>query len=261
MTPALPEAITLLVMATFLLAGTVKGLIGLGLPTVSLAILTLATDLPTAMVLLLVPSFATNLWQASMGGNAALLCRRLWPFLLPAALSVWIGALALQRIDLALLSALLGTLLVVYAIVSLAGLRLQFGEAQQHYETLLNQYPDQPQLLNNLAWVYYQVKDPRAVDTARRANELMPDNPNVLDTLGWIVANSGQPEQAVDPLRQAYQLSGGNPEIGYHLAFALAEAGQTAEARELIDALLAEGVSPTRIRAQVEALQATLTRR
>ena len=97
MIPALPEAITLLVMATFLLAGTVKGVIGLGLPTVSLAILTVAIDLPTAMALLLVPSFATNLWQASVGGNATSLWRRLWPFMLPAGLCVWIGALALQR--------------------------------------------------------------------------------------------------------------------------------------------------------------------
>ena len=38
-------------LATFLLAGTVKGVIGLGLPTVSLAILTVAIDLPNAMAL------------------------------------------------------------------------------------------------------------------------------------------------------------------------------------------------------------------
>ena len=126
-----PEAMTLLVMATFLLAGVVKGVIGLGLPTVSLAILTVAIDLPTAMALLLVPSFVTNLWQSCSGGNALLLCRRLWPFLLPAGLCVWLGALAWQLVDLALLSALLGGLLVAYAVSSLAGLNLTFGTAQQ----------------------------------------------------------------------------------------------------------------------------------
>ena len=120
----MPEVATLIVMATFLLAGTVKGVIGLGLPTVSLAILTVALDLPSAMALLLVPSFATNLWQASTGGNARLLIMRLWPFLLCASLTVWVGAMALVRIDLALLSALLGTLLVFYAAISLAGVRL-----------------------------------------------------------------------------------------------------------------------------------------
>jgi hypothetical protein len=101
----------LLVLATFLLAGLVKGVIGLGLPTVSLAILTIVFDLPTAMVLLLLPSFVTNLWQALAGGQGWPLLQRLWPFLLAASLSVWIGAIALARVELTLLAALLGLLL------------------------------------------------------------------------------------------------------------------------------------------------------
>jgi len=121
------EVTTLIVAGTFLLAGTVKGVIGLGLPTVSLAILTVVLDLPGAMALLLVPSFVTNLWQASAGGNARLLLLRLWPFLLCASLTVWIGAMALIRIDLALLSALLGALLMIYAGISLAGVKLHIA--------------------------------------------------------------------------------------------------------------------------------------
>jgi uncharacterized membrane protein YfcA len=127
----MPETATLIVLATFLLAGTIKGVIGLGLPTVSLAILTVALDLPSAMALLLVPSFATNLWQASIGGNARLLLLRLWPFLLTATLTVWVGAMALIRIDLALLSVLLGTLLMVYALVSLIGFKLSIAARQE----------------------------------------------------------------------------------------------------------------------------------
>ena len=42
------------------------------------------------MALLLVPSFATNLWQALSGGNIGMLLRRLWPFLLPATVTVWL---------------------------------------------------------------------------------------------------------------------------------------------------------------------------
>ena len=103
------DALTILAIAgTFLLAGTVKGVIGLGLPTVSLALLTVAIDLPHAMALLLVPSFITNLWQAAVGGNGGAILRRLWPFLLMATGTVWLGATALTRVDLSLLSALLG---------------------------------------------------------------------------------------------------------------------------------------------------------
>ncbi len=114
---------TLVILATFLLAGLVKGVIGLGLPTVSLAILTVALDLPSAMVLLLVPSFVTNLWQAMVGGNTKLILGRIWPFLLMATLTIWIGVQALRHVQLSMLSALLGVLLTAYAIGSLGGLR------------------------------------------------------------------------------------------------------------------------------------------
>ncbi len=112
------------VTGTFLLAGTVKGVIGLGLPTVSLALLTVAFDLPSAMALLLVPSFVTNLWQSMVGGNGKAIVLRLWPFLVMATITVWIGAAALTRVDLSLLTALLGVLLVTYSTVNLGGLRL-----------------------------------------------------------------------------------------------------------------------------------------
>jgi uncharacterized membrane protein YfcA len=113
-----------LIIATFLLAGLVKGVIGLGLPTVSLAVLTATIGLPQAMALLLVPSFVTNLWQALSGGAARAVVRRIWPFLVMATATIWLGALALTRVDLALLSALLGVLLVAYALVGLGGMRI-----------------------------------------------------------------------------------------------------------------------------------------
>ncbi len=114
----------LAIAGTFLLAGAVKGVTGLGLPTVSLALLTVAYDLPTAMALLLAPSFVTNFWQAVTGGNGKAILQRLWPFLLMATVTVWIGAAALTRVDLSLLTALLGVLLVTYAVVNLGGIRL-----------------------------------------------------------------------------------------------------------------------------------------
>ena len=124
-------AILLIVLATFLLAGAVKGVIGLGLPTVSLALLTVAIDLPSAMALLLVPSFVTNLWQAAVGGNGLVILRRIWPFLLMATVTVSIGATALTLIDLPVLSALLGLLLMAYATTNLAGLRLKITASQE----------------------------------------------------------------------------------------------------------------------------------
>ena len=118
------------IVATFLLAGTVKGVIGLGLPTVSLGLMAAVLDLPTAMALLLVPSLGTNVWQALAGGHARAVLARIWPFLGAAAVTVPIGAEALTAVDPSLLSALLGLLLVIYALVNIAGVRIALSARQ-----------------------------------------------------------------------------------------------------------------------------------
>ncbi len=114
----------IIVFFTFLLGGIVKGAVGLGMATVTLAILAVALDLQSAMALLLIPTFATNVWQALIGGKFRELLSRLWPFLLMAGVFVWLGGQALVSVNLSLLSALLGCILVFYAVVSLFGFRI-----------------------------------------------------------------------------------------------------------------------------------------
>lgn len=116
------ESVTIVAIAgAFLIGGVVKGVIGLGLPSVSLALLAVMIDLPSAMSLIVMPTFFTNVWQALVGGNAKVIVVRLWPFFLLAAVTVWIGASALTRVDLVWLSALLGLLLMMYSVVNLGG--------------------------------------------------------------------------------------------------------------------------------------------
>ena len=117
------------VAVTFLLAGCVKGIIGLGLPTVSLALLTATIGLQPAMALLLTPSFVTNVWQAAIGGHGKAVLFRTWPFLLTATATIWIGAQALTRVDVRVLSALLGGLLLIYAALGLSRPQLSIPRA------------------------------------------------------------------------------------------------------------------------------------
>jgi hypothetical protein len=119
------------IFATFLLGGAVKGVIGLGMVTLSLGLLTAAVGLPQAMALLLVPSLVTNVWQALAGGNGMAILRRIWPFLVMGTVPVWIGAAVLTRVDLRLLQGLLGLLLVTYSLVNLAGFRLSISTSQE----------------------------------------------------------------------------------------------------------------------------------
>ena len=113
----------LAILATFFVAGVVKGVIGLGLPSISLSLLTVVINLPTSMALLIMPSLVTNIWQAIRGGKFLKILKRLWLLFLTSTLTVWTGSKALAIVDLTLLSALLGSLLMSYAIVSLYGLR------------------------------------------------------------------------------------------------------------------------------------------
>jgi uncharacterized protein len=108
-----------LIFTAFLLAGIVKGVIGFGLPTVTLTLLTATVGLREAMVLLLVPCLVTNLWQAIAGGHLLVLVKRLWTLLLGVCMATWLGASWHAQIDPRSLVALLGVLLAIYAIVSL----------------------------------------------------------------------------------------------------------------------------------------------
>jgi uncharacterized membrane protein YfcA len=86
------DAVPLLlaVSATFLLAGLVKGIVGLGLPTVAVGLLSLVMAPMEEASLLIVPSIVTNVWQLASGPSFRSLLRRLWPMLF----GICVGTLA-----------------------------------------------------------------------------------------------------------------------------------------------------------------------
>ena len=113
-----------IVMLTFLLAGGVKGVVGLGLPTVSVALLSAAFGIEAALPLLVVPSFVTNVWQGAVGGHAIALLRRFGVALAIIPVATWVGyhyvfAAAPQAMD-----RVLGVALLVYAGLGLRAVRV-----------------------------------------------------------------------------------------------------------------------------------------
>ena len=110
----------LLVSVVFLIAGFVKGVIGLGLPTVSLALLAATLGLKPAVAVLILPALATNTIQAMTGGNFLKIVRRTWTFILVAFVCTWLGAGILAGSASPAFAALLGLVTAAYAGVSLA---------------------------------------------------------------------------------------------------------------------------------------------
>ena len=115
----LGPALTLLVIGTFLLAGTVKGVIGLGLPTVAMGMLGLAMLPAQAAALLIIPSTVTNLWQLAFGGHLSALLKRLWPMLLLIVLGTGLGTLWLGMDGGHWVVRALGGALLLYALSGL----------------------------------------------------------------------------------------------------------------------------------------------
>jgi uncharacterized membrane protein YfcA len=76
----------------FFLVGIVKGVTGMGLPTVSMGLLGAFMPAVTAASLLIVPSFITNVWQLFSGPSFGRLIKRLWPMIVGAATGLVTGA-------------------------------------------------------------------------------------------------------------------------------------------------------------------------
>jgi len=107
----------------FFAAGAVKGVLGMGLPTVAMGLLGLVMPVPQAAALMAVPSLLTNVWQAARGPHLLALARRLWPLQAGVALGIAAGAVAMRHVPAGNASLLLGLCLLAYGTAGLRGWR------------------------------------------------------------------------------------------------------------------------------------------
>ncbi len=119
-----------LVTLTFLVAGFVKGAVGLGIPVVALAFMAPLLGLKFAMAVIIVPCIVANVWQGLVGGHFRDIMRRLWTYLAAGCVGTWIGVGVLAGTSGDLLLGLLGVVLCVYSTVSL--LRPQIPPPGEH---------------------------------------------------------------------------------------------------------------------------------
>lgn len=113
------------IAAIFVLAGMVKGIIGLGLPTIAIGLLTLRIGTPEAVALLVMPTIITNIWQLISGPRFVHLIRRFFTLLAGMFIGAFIGVHLLVNGEFATL--MLGLVLAGYGLLGLS--QVQFSVA------------------------------------------------------------------------------------------------------------------------------------
>ncbi|MCX9157747.1 PEP-CTERM system TPR-repeat protein PrsT [Niveibacterium sp. 24ML] len=130
--------------------------------------------------------------------------------------------------------------------IAIAEAQIRSGDlkaAKATLEALIKRSP-QTGLLNNYALVLLQLGDPGALGAAERAWRAAPNDPQVIDTYGWVLAKTGQLDRGLGYLRDARLRSPRDAEIRFHLAWVLAKVGRIKEARDELSPVRSELAKP-----------------
>lgn len=122
-----------MVATTFFVAGIVKGVTGMGLPTVAMGILGALISPLAAANLLIIPSSATNVWQLLAGPSFGLLIRRLWPMILAIVAGTLLGSTLLAEGGAKLTTTALGVALVLYSGYTLLARQLSISRKAERW--------------------------------------------------------------------------------------------------------------------------------
>jgi uncharacterized membrane protein YfcA len=115
----------------YLIAGVVKGGIGLGLPTVSIGLMAIWLPVEQAAGILIIPVILTNIWQTFYGTALKLILLRFWTLKICLIFGSVIGAGLISGVNAAIVSGLLGVVLVAFAILGLTGIRFDVREKDE----------------------------------------------------------------------------------------------------------------------------------
>ncbi len=116
--------------------------------------------------------------------------------------------------------------------------RDRHADATAVFARILDSHPNHVPALNNLAWLNREGDPKKALEYARRAFELAPEDPYVLDTLGMLLIDRGELEEGLGMVQDAAKQRPGDPEFQLHLAQALAQNNRPSQARSVLTQLL-----------------------
>lgn len=108
---------------------------------------------------------------------------------------------------------------------------------ETHLKHLLAIKPDHAHALNALgySWAERNIRLPEAHDLIAKALSLAPEDPFIMDSMGWVLYRQGKLAEALQTLEQAYKIKA-DPEIAAHLGEVLWALDRKDEARRLLKA-------------------------
>src|SRR6476659_7149624 len=125
------DSFLIMIASAFLLAGFIKGVVGLGLPTVSMGLLAVTMAPSQAIAIVIVPAIVTNIWQTFGGPYLRDIMRRLWPLMVGTVVGIWLNAGLLTGPYARYGTIVLGVLLVIYALIGLSTFSFKVARANE----------------------------------------------------------------------------------------------------------------------------------
>lgn len=122
-------------------------------------------------------------------------------------------------------------------LADLALSRKDFSLATQHYRFVLESQPNNPLVLNNLAWTLGQTQSPKALEYAEKANQLAPNQPAYMDTLAMLLAEKGDFTKAIELLQKGINIAPQADGLRLNLVKTLIRANRKNDARAELDIL------------------------
>jgi uncharacterized membrane protein YfcA len=126
-----------LVAFIFILAGLVKGMIGMGLPTIAIGLLGLIVAPVEAAAMLVLPSLVTNIWQLISGPNFIALLKRFKFLLLGICCGTPLGVSVIVSGQTAIVTAGLGFVLMAYGLYGLSAARIKVSARAERWSSPL----------------------------------------------------------------------------------------------------------------------------
>lgn len=130
--------------------------------------------------------------------------------------------------------------------------RADFVDGEKHYRAVLVAQPRNALALNNVAWLMAKQGKAGAVPLAEQANQILPNRPQLMDTLATALAAEGDVKRALEVQKRATQMDRNDPNLRLNLARLHLKAGEKPQARAELEDLARLG---DRFRAQAEVTE------